>query len=265
MCKVLSYVAHQHGTNGKRVENNGRSGAVGARGEPRAGGKGERKAEAEMQAGVRAEAGVMSRDVGSGAETVWRKGVSLMTPAPSASLAPSAPFTASATVSVERPTPSVLFMRSTSSPSSLSSASQNSVASGAHLDLSSEHLAPAVCNRMSPTPACSTPFAPAADWKKSLRGFQPLPPSEFNGNCSTGTTFWTSCRSYIRYNPEAFPDDATKICWVMSLMTSGHGARWAAREFDREAWNGYFRFPNWRAFSEEFQEFSAPSFRGHHR
>ncbi|HEX9430528.1 MAG TPA: hypothetical protein VF944_09135 [Candidatus Bathyarchaeia archaeon] len=37
-------------------------------------------------------------------------------------------------------------------------------------------------------------------------------------------------------------------------MTSGHGARWAAREFDREAWNGYFRFPNWRAFSEEFQE-----------
>ncbi len=36
--------------------------------------------------------------------------VSLMTPAPSTSLAPSAPFTASATVSVERPAPSAPFM-----------------------------------------------------------------------------------------------------------------------------------------------------------
>jgi len=70
-------VARQHGTNRKRVENNSRSGAVGARGEPRAGGEGERKAEAEMQAGVRAEAGIMSRDVGGRAETVWWKGVPL--------------------------------------------------------------------------------------------------------------------------------------------------------------------------------------------
>src|SRR6266542_3006394 len=40
----------------------------------------------------------------------------------------------------------------------------------------------------------------------------------------------------------------------MSLMTSGRGARWAAREFDREAQNGCFRFPDWSAFSEEFRE-----------
>ena len=70
-------MARQHGTNRKRVENNSGSGAVGARGEPRAGGEGERKAEAEMQAGVRAEAGIMSRDVGGRAETVWWKGVPL--------------------------------------------------------------------------------------------------------------------------------------------------------------------------------------------
>src|SRR6266702_6027126 len=144
-------------------------------------------------------------------------------------------------------------MRSASSPPSFSSASRNSAASGAHLDLSGERLAPALCMTL-PTPACSAPFAPPADWKKSLRGFQPLPPSEFNGDRSTGTTFWTSCRSYICYDPEAFPDDATKICWVMSLMTSGRGAHWAAREFDCEAQNGCFRFPDWCAFSEEFQE-----------
>ncbi len=59
MCKVPSYVACQCGTNGKRVENNGGSGVVGARGKPRA------------------EAGIMSRDVRSGAETVWWKGVPL--------------------------------------------------------------------------------------------------------------------------------------------------------------------------------------------
>ncbi len=64
----------------------------------------------------------------------------------------------------------------------------------------------------------------------------------------------TTCRSYIHYHPEAFPDDTTKICWVMSLMTSGHGARWAAREFDHEARNGCFHFTNWHAFSEEFRE-----------
>ncbi len=40
-------------------------------------GKGEQKVEVEMRAEVRAEAGVMSQDVGSGAETVWWKGVPL--------------------------------------------------------------------------------------------------------------------------------------------------------------------------------------------
>ncbi len=73
-------MARQHGTNGKRVENNGGLGAVDARGEPRVEGEGEWKAEAEMRAGVRAEAGIMLWDVGSGAETVWWKGVPLTVP-----------------------------------------------------------------------------------------------------------------------------------------------------------------------------------------
>jgi len=37
-------------------------------------------------------------------------------------------------------------------------------------------------------------------------------------------------------------------------MTSGRGARWAAREFDYEARNGCFHFPDWCAFLEEFRE-----------
>ena len=68
-------------------------------------------------------------------------------------------------------------------------------------------------------------------------------------------TFWASCRSYICYDPETFPDDATKIYWVMSHMTTGRAGCWAGRELDREARSGRFRFPDWSAFSEEFRNF----------
>ena len=49
MCKVPSYVACQCGTSGGWVRSDGRSGAVGARGEPGAGVEGEREAEAEAE------------------------------------------------------------------------------------------------------------------------------------------------------------------------------------------------------------------------
>ena len=98
------------------------------------------------------------------------------------------------------------------------------------------------------------PSAPSAGRKESFQVFyEPLPPSEFDGDRSAGMSFWASCRSYIRYDPETFPDDATKIYWVMSHMTTGRAGRWATRELDREARNGCFRFPDWSAFSEEFR------------
>jgi len=98
------------------------------------------------------------------------------------------------------------------------------------------------------------PSAPSAGQKEPFQVFyEPLPPSEFDGDRSAGTTFWASCRSCIRYDPETFPDDATKIYWVMSHMTTGRAGRWATRELDREARNGRFRFPDWSAFSEEFR------------
>jgi len=98
------------------------------------------------------------------------------------------------------------------------------------------------------------PSAPSAGRKEPFQVFyEPLPPSEFDGDRSAGTTFWASCRSCIRYDPETFPDDATKIYWVMSHMTTGRAGRWATRELDREARNGRFRFPDWSAFSEEFR------------
>jgi len=99
-----------------------------------------------------------------------------------------------------------------------------------------------------------TPSAPSAGRKEPFQVFyEPLPSSEFNGNRSAGMTFWASCWSCIHYEPETFPDDATKIYWVMSHMTTGRASRWTARELDRKVRNGRFRFPNWSAFSEEFR------------
>jgi len=77
------------------------------------------------------------------------------------------------------------------------------------------------------------PSAPSAGQKEPFQVFyEPLPPSEFNGDRSAGMTFWASCWSCICYDPETFPDDATKIYWVMSHMTTGRAGRWAARELD---------------------------------
>src|SRR6266511_859755 len=132
-------------------------------------------------------------------------------------------------------------MRSISSPSSFSSTSRNSAPSDAHLDLSGECLAPAVC-RTSPTPACSAPLRLPQIGRNHFEVSNPFrhrnsmataPPGRPSGRL-VGPTFATTQR--------------------LSLMTSGRGARWAAREFDREAQNGCFRFPDWSAFSEEFQE-----------
>jgi len=46
MCKVPSYVAHQHGTSGRRVGSDGGSRAVGARGKLGVGAEGEWEVEA---------------------------------------------------------------------------------------------------------------------------------------------------------------------------------------------------------------------------
>jgi len=98
------------------------------------------------------------------------------------------------------------------------------------------------------------PSAPSAGRKEPFQVCnEPLPPSEFDGDRSAGMTFWASCRSYNLYDLETFPDDATKIYWVMSHMTTGRAGRWATRELDREARSSCFRFPNWSAFSEEFR------------
>ena len=69
------------------------------------------------------------------------------------------------------------------------------------------------------------------------KGFslKPSPPLPFNGDCTMGKAFLTSCRIFIRLQPGAFKDEVTKIVWAMSYMNSGRAARWASRELDQEA------------------------------
>ena len=59
---------------------------------------------------------------------------------------------------------------------------------------------------------------PAGQKKISLKHSAPL---DFNGNCSAGKAFLTSCRTYIWLRSEAFDDDLFKIVWAMSYMNTG--------------------------------------------
>jgi len=62
------------------------------------------------------------------------------------------------------------------------------------------------------------PTPTASQKKTSLR---PSVPPDFDGDCSKGKAFLTSCRTYIHLCPEAFDDEPTKIVWAMSYMKSG--------------------------------------------
>jgi serine protease inhibitor len=83
---------------------------------------------------------------------------------------------------------------------------------------------------------------------------------EFDGDCTKGKAFLTSCWTYIRLCLEAFEDDTIKIIWAMSYMKSRWASRWAAREFEYEAAprDGRLRFLDWVDFEDEFHKDFVP-------
>ena len=120
------------------------------------------------------------------------------------------------------------------------------------LDALLERLGPApALNLQVPIPLRYTPTIPASAGRKKF-SLKPSPPSDFDGDCSAGKAFLTSCRTYIRLCSEAFDDDFVKIVWAMSYMKIGRASRWATQEFEMEVRNGRFRFLDWLDFEEEF-------------
>lgn len=112
-------------------------------------------------------------------------------------------------------------------------------------------------DRLGPAPALLplyyTPPIPTSTGQKKIL-LKPSPPSDLDGNRSTGQALLTSCQTYIQLCLEAFDDDLVKIVWAMSYVNSGRASHWVTREFEAEAQNGRFRFLDWLDFEEEFRK-----------
>ena len=66
-------------------------------------------------------------------------------------------------------------------------------------------------------PADTVPVQPAP-----TRRPPPLAlPNEYDGNCSKGQAFLTSCQMYICLCPDSFLEEHIKITWALSYMKSG--------------------------------------------
>ncbi|GLB42963.1 hypothetical protein LshimejAT787_1204120 [Lyophyllum shimeji] len=57
---------------------------------------------------------------------------------------------------------------------------------------------------------------------------RPAPPDSFDGEREKGRAFINSCDLYMSLTPDAFPDEQTRINWVLSYMKEGRAARFAA-------------------------------------
>ena len=90
----------------------------------------------------------------------------------------------------------------------------------------------------------------------------PLPalPTEYDGDCSKGLAFLTSCQTYIWLCLDSFPCDQTKITWALSYMKSGRAAKWAAWIFKwEEDHEGYSKFLDWDEFQLVFWKDFCPT------
>ena len=79
-----------------------------------------------------------------------------------------------------------------------------------------------------PAPKTDAPLSPVLS--KSCTAC-PLALAEFDGECSKGMAFLSSCQTYIQLCPREFADEQTKIIWAMSYMKSSHAQKWTARIF----------------------------------
>ncbi|GLB45972.1 hypothetical protein LshimejAT787_4600030 [Lyophyllum shimeji] len=77
------------------------------------------------------------------------------------------------------------------------------------------------------TPAHSDPIS-AQSFTRGRDRLRPAPPDSFDGEREKGRVFFNSCDLYMSLTPDAFPDEQTRINWVLSYMKGGRAARFAA-------------------------------------
>jgi Zinc knuckle/Retrotransposon gag protein len=103
-----------------------------------------------------------------------------------------------------------------------------------------------------PPPPPSIPLAPSVPSIPSTRRAKPSAPSEFDGVRSKGWAFLNSCELYLNLVPDQFPDDQSRVLWVLSFMKAGRAARFADRVLRHERTTRTPRFPTFTDFRTEF-------------
>ncbi|GLB44698.1 putative retrotransposable element tf2 155 kda protein type 1-like [Lyophyllum shimeji] len=73
------------------------------------------------------------------------------------------------------------------------------------------------------TPAHSDPLS-AQSFTRGGDRLRPAPPDSFDGEREKGRAFINSCDLYMSLTPDAFPDEQTRINWVLSYMKGGRAA-----------------------------------------
>ena len=81
-----------------------------------------------------------------------------------------------------------------------------------------------------PLSPISTFNTPSASQKRPI--LKASVPRDFTGDHTKGKAFLSSCQTYMRLCPEAFPDKTTQIIWALSFMKSDQAYCWAQRALD---------------------------------
>ncbi|GLB43852.1 putative retrotransposable element tf2 155 kda protein type 1-like [Lyophyllum shimeji] len=102
------------------------------------------------------------------------------------------------------------------------------------------------------TPAHSDPLS-AQSFTRGGDRLRPAPPDSFDGEREKGRAFINSCDLYMSLTPDAFPDEQTRINWVLSYMKGGRAARFAARTLRYpNSHGGVPRFGTYAEFRTQF-------------
>ncbi|GLB33349.1 putative retrotransposable element tf2 155 kda protein type 1-like [Lyophyllum shimeji] len=104
------------------------------------------------------------------------------------------------------------------------------------------------------TPAHSDPIS-AQSFTRGRDRLRPAPPDSFDGEREKGRAFINSCDLYMSLTPDAFPDEQTRINWVLSYMKGGRAARFAARTLRYP--NSHGGVPRFGAYAEFRAQFIA--------
>lgn len=88
---------------------------------------------------------------------------------------------------------------------------------------------------------------------RSGSSLRPNPPPPFDGSRELGKGFLETCMLYVQLRPGDFPDDATKLGWILTFMTSGRALTWRNGILTDFAEKSAYPWESMTGFVAEFQ------------